>query len=202
MTTMTPEYNKKYYENNKEKFKEYHINYYKNNKEKIKLRQKKWNEENPEKRKKWNEENPEKLRESRRKHYVKNKEALGVAHKLRWKKLYHTNPNFKLRCNLSARVSMELKKHILKKTQSTLLYVGCSMKQLKEYLENKFEDGMTWDNWSKHGWHIDHIIPCSSFDLTKENEQKKCFHYTNLQPLWAKDNLKKSNKLDWAKECA
>jgi hypothetical protein len=54
---------------------------------------------------------------------------------------------------------------------------------------------MSWDNWTKDGWHIDHIKPCSSFDLSKEYEQRACFHYTNMQPLWAVDNLRKGNKL-------
>ena len=55
---------------------------------------------------------------------------------------------------------------------------------------------MTWKNHGLKGWHIDHIIPCAAFDLTKEEEQKKCFHYSNLQPLWWIDNLKKSNKME------
>ena len=67
--------------------------------------------------------------------------------------------------------------------------IGCSIKEAKEYIESKFLPGMSWDNWTKTGWHIDHIVPCIKFDLTKEEEQKRCFHYTNLQPLWAKDNL-------------
>jgi hypothetical protein len=54
---------------------------------------------------------------------------------------------------------------------------------------------MTWDNYGKKGWHVDYILPCASFDLTKEEEQKKCFHYTNLQPLWWLDNIKKSDKI-------
>jgi hypothetical protein len=54
---------------------------------------------------------------------------------------------------------------------------------------------MSWENHGTYGWHIDHIIPCDAFDFTKIEEQKKCFHYTNLQPLWREDNLKKSNKI-------
>ena len=56
---------------------------------------------------------------------------------------------------------------------------------------------MSWENYGYYGWHIDHIIPCSKFDLSKLEEQKKCFHFTNLQPLWALDNIKKSNKLNY-----
>jgi hypothetical protein len=54
---------------------------------------------------------------------------------------------------------------------------------------------MSWGNYGLHGWHVDHIIPCASFDLTDPEQQRQCFHYTNLQPLWAEDNLRKSDKL-------
>jgi len=69
--------------------------------------------------------------------------------------------------------------------------VGCSVEFLIKYLESKFTDGMSWENRGKERgkWHIDHIRPCNTFDLTDENEQKRCFHYTNLRPLWAEDNL-------------
>ena len=70
---------------------------------------------------------------------------------------------------------------------------GCSLEKLKQHLESQFTEGMTWDN--KGDWHVDHIKPCASFDLTNPEEQKKCFHYTNLQPLWALDNMKKGAKL-------
>lgn len=73
--------------------------------------------------------------------------------------------------------------------------VGCPLKQLKEHLEHNFQDGMTWDNYGREGWHIDHKIPCAAFNLSNPSEQKKCFHYTNLTPKWANENRKKSDKL-------
>jgi hypothetical protein len=75
--------------------------------------------------------------------------------------------------------------------QSTFDLLGCSIDFLKDYLESLFRDNMTWDNYGKNGWHIDHIIPCAAFDLTDPEQQKRCFHYTNLQPLWAHENSKK-----------
>ena len=73
--------------------------------------------------------------------------------------------------------------------------VGCTLDELKNHLEKQFTKGMTWKNYNYRGWHVDHIIPCSSFDLIDPEQQKECFHYTNLQPLWGKDNIKKSNKI-------
>jgi len=72
--------------------------------------------------------------------------------------------------------------------------LGCSIDEFKNYLQCMFTSEMTWEN---HGiyWEIDHIRQCSSFDMSIPDEQKKCFHYTNLQPLWAKDNLSKHDKL-------
>ena len=67
--------------------------------------------------------------------------------------------------------------------------MGCSIEFLKEYLEKQFKSGMNWDNYGE--WHVDHIIPCVSFDLSDPEQQKKCFYYTNLQPLWAIENLEK-----------
>jgi hypothetical protein len=71
--------------------------------------------------------------------------------------------------------------------------IGCSVLYLRGYLEGKFTEGMSWEN---HGeWHIDHIKPCASFNLLDENEKKECFHYKNLQPLWANENLSKGDKI-------
>jgi len=77
----------------------------------------------------------------------------------------------------------------------SVLLLGCSWVKFKEYLESKFAEGMTWKNHNPKGWHVDHIIPLSSFNLHNPEHQKKAFHYTNMQPLWWKDNFIKYNKL-------
>jgi len=99
-----------------------------------------------------------------------------------------TNINFKLTCYLRHRINMALKGN--PKLSTTMKLVGCSIDKLKNHLESKFQPGMSFSNYGK--WHIDHIIPCARFDLIKASEQRKCFHYTNLQPLWAKDNFRKN----------
>jgi hypothetical protein len=73
--------------------------------------------------------------------------------------------------------------------------LGCPVEQFKSHLEKLWQSNMTWENHGIDGWHIDHIIPCASFDLSKIEEQKKCFHYTNLQPLWGRENQSKGKKI-------
>ena len=79
--------------------------------------------------------------------------------------------------------------------------IGCTPKHLREHLESQFKPGMTWGNYGLFGWHIDHIRPCASFDLTDPEQQKACFNYKNLQPLWAEENLKKSSKMPDQEKC-
>lgn len=81
----------------------------------------------------------------------------------------------------------------IKRVDKTNRLVGCDADELMEHLKSKFTEGMSFDNYGD--WHMDHIIPCCAFDLTNPEEQYKCFHYTNIQPLWAKDNEKKGGKL-------
>ena len=102
------------------------------------------------------------------------------------------NPIFKLTCIVRSRVITFIKSHNVNKTNQTFKIVVCSPEFLKEHLEKQFTEGMSWDNHGVYGWHIDHIIPLSSAK-TEEEVYKLC-HYTNLQPLWANDNLTKSNK--------
>lgn len=113
---------------------------------------------------------------------------------------YKTDPAFRVGANVRSRIINAIKRADTVKSNKTLKLVGCTAKELKTYLEAKFTKGMTWDNYGKGNdkWNIDHIKPCSSFDLTNEEEQKKCFHYTNLQPLWSVINCHaKNDAVDW-----
>jgi hypothetical protein len=98
---------------------------------------------------------------------------------------------FKILNRLRTRMLLVLKGQ--KKAGTSLNLLGCSPEELKSHLEAKFKEGMTWDNYGINGWHIDHIKPCALFDLSLPEEQKQCFHFTNLQPLWWDENLKKSD---------
>jgi hypothetical protein len=102
---------------------------------------------------------------------------------------YKNDPIVKLKKILRGRLS----KYIKRKSVPMNNIIGCDWNELKSYIENKFVDGMTWGNHGQYGWHLDHIIPLDS--ATTENDVYKLSHYTNLQPLWAKDNLKKGNKI-------
>lgn len=103
----------------------------------------------------------------------------------------NTNPLYKLTCNLRTRIYGFLKKNKIDKTNRTFDVVGCSPQELKIYLEDKFINNMSWENQGE--WHIDHIIPLSS--AKTEEELYKLCHFTNLQPMWATDNIKKGSKL-------
>lgn len=111
----------------------------------------------------------------------------------RYSERYQTDPQFRIRRTLTGRLRSAVKMHGAKKSSSVVALIGCSIQELVTILENKFKPGMTWGNYGS--WHIDHIFPCSRFDLTQIEEQKKCFHHSNLQPLWAVENIVKSNKV-------
>jgi len=103
-----------------------------------------------------------------------------------------TDATFRIKQSIRTRVRMALSGK--SKSKKTLELLGCSVDELRKRLESQFQHGMTWENYGRHGWHIDHIKPCASFDFTLDEDQRKCFHYTNLQPLWAEDNLRKGDK--------
>lgn len=155
-------------------YKEYSIKY----KESILVRNRKYYEENKEKIQKYNKEWSKKYR-------VKNTEKIRI-----YRRYYEKNcmsENNKLIRNLRNRINCSLKG--LDKSESTIKLLGCTIDFFKKYLESKFTKGMTWGNRGISGWHIDHIKPCSLFDLSDPEQQKQCFHYTNLQPLWATNKI-------------
>ena len=102
----------------------------------------------------------------------------------------NTVPEIRIVENLRRRTRAVLQG--INKSDSTLKLIGCTPKELKSHIQSLFQDGMSWDNYGL--WHIDHIMPCASFDLVKEEQQRKCFHHSNLQPLWAEDNLSKGDR--------
>lgn len=105
---------------------------------------------------------------------------------------YENDMNFRLAKMLRARLGYVLRSVGTSKSENTFDLIGCSLADFMAYIESKWLKGMTWDN---HGeWHIDHIVPISSFNLVDPVEQRRCFHYTNCQPLWAHDNLAKGNR--------
>ena len=110
-------------------------------------------------------------------------------------KKYHNDPYYRLVFCMRTRLNKVLRKRNIGKKNKTYELLGCSKQEFINYFESKFTEGMTWDKVGKE-IHIDHIKPCAKFDLTKKEEQEKCFHYTNLQPLWACDNLIKGSKYD------
>lgn len=106
---------------------------------------------------------------------------------------YHSDVPFKLSRLMRSRMNMALRKN--QKAGSAISDLGCSIIELKAYLESKFLPGMTWKNHSRSGWHIDHIKPLAKFDLSDAEQFKAACHYTNLQPMWAKDNIRKRDKI-------
>lgn len=188
------EYNKKYWEETKELQSEKCKKWRENNKEHVKENMKKWYENNKEHKK-------EKDKEYRIKNWDKKK-----IYNAEWKRKNYKNmkenpdrklefAEYKVKTNTSRRIREMLGQ---KKSDRTMHYVGCSLEELRKHLETKFLQNISWDNYGEtveknkvDAWHIDHMIPCTAFNLNNELEARACFHYTNLQPLWATDNIQK-----------
>lgn len=105
---------------------------------------------------------------------------------------YATDPAYKIMCNLRSRLRGAIKRNT--KAASTIGLTGCSLDELKQHIESQFGDGMTWEKLLSGEIELDHIRPCASFDLSDPEHQRECFHYSNLQPLWRKDNRRKYSK--------
>jgi hypothetical protein len=157
---------------------------YRANPEKSKERAARWVKVNPEKRAAYTEANREKFRAY---HVVHNQERREERNEYAAERR-RADPAYAMVIRLRARVHQVLRGR--QKAASTMELLGCTRAEFLAHIESRFQPGMTWENRSL--WHIDHILPCASFDLLDTEQQRICFHYTNLQPLWANDNLKKS----------
>ena len=133
--------------------------------------------------------NTDKVRLRRKTYYENNKDK----HNEYFSSRRQLDSEFKLTDNIRRRINHFLKTVNTPKKGSTFDIVGCTPQFLKEHLEMNFKEGMTWENYGLYGWHIDHIIPLSS--AQNEGEIYELCHYTNLQPLWAKENLSKGCKI-------
>lgn len=156
------------------------IKWAKKNVKKANLNKKRWSLLNPDKTKaatrKWSQNNKDKVNAKCRRFYHKHK----------------NNPLYKISLSLRSRTLIAIKRKCWKKQNKFNAYIGCSLQELKNHIEKQFKPGMSWNNHSLHGWHIDHIVPLCSAKTVKE--LYKLCHYKNLQPLWAQENHSKGGR--------
>jgi hypothetical protein len=159
----------------KEEFKEYTKDYQRNNKDKLKAANDKYRKKNADKYREWHrrKSKTESYR-ARKRQYMRNRRL--------------TNRQYMLACRVRARQQKFRKL----KPDHTDAVLGCTWAEFTTYIESKFQPGMSWDN--QHLWHLDHIKPLSWFNLEDPQQYKESAHYTNYQPLWAEDNMKKGNR--------
>ena len=195
-----------YYQRNKEKQKAYLKQYNQDNYDMVHARARVWRKKNKIriniKSKKYCNCNKQKLKESRQLWMLKNIDKIKKYYKI-WRNKHRQElaETYKKQGKIPeimaqrlARIHVHRAINIIKQKKifRTMVYIGCSVQELKEHIENQFKQGMTWNNHGQSGWHLDHIIPLCNFHI---NEIMHANHYTNLQPLWAVDNLSKGSKL-------
>ena len=187
-----------YYSANREKILKEKKAYYLVNRERKKLYMKNYdsNPANKERRSTYDREywiaNRDKRRKQKTEWAKNNRERINAKHRQyikKWLKI----PENQLIVSIRQRINKAVKYQYTLKSARTQELLGCSISELRTHLEKQFKPDMSWENYGK--WHIDHRLPLASFDLKKPSEQRKAFHYTNLQPLWAKENLTKHTKI-------
>ena len=173
------------YKNNKD----YFLKYRADNKKNILLKNKEYRENNPELRKQHYQKNKEK----EKKYAIEYRKNNEFFYRNYYNNRYKTDVIFRLNKIIRSRLNKKLRKYDSNNSKKTIEVLGCTIQELRDYIEKQFKEGMTWNNRGLKGWHIDHIIPLSS--AKTEEELYKLCHYSNLQPLWAEENMKKSDKI-------
>lgn len=157
-----------------------------------------WKKKNPEKKKLWDkryrESNSEKISEYKKNWKKRHLARVNANARRRSYERRKSDVNYRILRNLRSRLWGAFSTGEHKKAYGTMRLIGCTIQNFKNHLESRFSSGMNWGNYGHNGWHIDHIIPCCQFDLSVPEQQINCFHYSNLQPLWASDNFRKTRK--------
>jgi len=198
-------YKRMWAEKNKERVRKSKREYYLRNKDKVKKRASLWKNNNPDRRKvinknyyennkekckdssdKWTKANPEKVHKNAARWRKDNPEKVRVAHRKYIRKRSRLDPEFRASRNIRSRISVMVRSCGMSTSQLT----GCSPSYLRSHLESLFQEGMTWENYGSY-WHVDHVLPLASFDLTDLEQIKYANHWLNLQPLKAAENLAK-----------
>lgn len=189
-----------YYRNNKLKISEKRKIRYQNNKEQFLLKNKEYRERDIERHKNYAQKyRKERYPEVHKAYYAQNKEIIKQKNRkyceenrdkirARLNKKYRENMQYRFARKFRDLIRRTLKRQNATKHSKSIELLGCSFEFFKKYIESQWQPGMSWDNYTHDGWHIDHIKPCITFDLTNPEQQKQCCHYTNLRPLWAIDN--------------
>ncbi|MDN6292249.1 MAG: hypothetical protein L0J35_04160 [Tetragenococcus halophilus] len=185
------EQKKRYHEENKEEIMEYKKKRYEKNKDKHLDWQKEYYQKNKQKVRKYKTENADRIREVGKARRKRKKEHIARVQREYTYRRRREDTEFRLLDVCRKRLYKAVKNN--RKSAKTIELIGCSTEHLKHHLEKQFKEGMSWENYGE--WHIDHIMPCASFDFSKPEHQKECFNYMNLQPLWAEENIRKSDKV-------
>jgi hypothetical protein len=197
---------KQYHQENKECRAKYSKQYHQENRERLAQQKKQYNQENKECRKQWQrqyqEENKERIKQYSKQYREENKERIkqynqeNREHRNQWQRQYQkqrkkTDAVYKMRINMSKLIYKSIKNQGYTKKSQTYNILGCDFDTFKKHIEKQFTKGMNWQNQGE--WHFDHIIPIAT--AKTEEDVIRLNHYTNFQPLWAKDNLSKGAKI-------
>lgn len=145
--------------------------------------------------KKYKQENKDDIKVYNHHYNIDNRKAIQTRQTKTQRERKKTDANYKISCSLRNRLLGALKAQSTNKVTNTFNLLSCDIKQFTEWLEFQFDEKMTFENHGTY-WHMDHCIPCSKWDLTDEENQKRCFHWSNIQPMKALDNIVKNNNMN------
>ena len=142
----------------------------------------------------------EKKERSRKNRAARDPDELKKYHREYFAERIKSDLNFLLISNLRTLTKGAIKRGGSETEAKTIELIGCSLEECRKHIEEQFDEKMNWENWDRKGWHLDHIRPCSSFNLSEDKQQYVCFNWRNLRPLWWDKNINKKDKYDQTDE--